>query len=118
MDYDPSGLFITPIPELKLNEDILFKLQRQSHEPRKVPHYQDMFDFLHLSALSHESWKVPHYQAMFDFLDLRELFTESIEHKVEHKSNLAQHRASYITSMDNTWVACKCQASLIYMPNI
>ena len=85
MDYDPSGPFITSMLELKLNEDILFKWQRHSHESGKVPHYQDMLDFL----------------------DLRAQSTESIEYKMDRKGNPAQHRASYITSTDNTCVACK-----------
>ena len=84
MDYDPSEPFITSILELKLNEDILFKWQRQSHESGKVPNYQDMLDFL----------------------DLRAQSTESIEYKIDRKSNPMQHRASYVTSMDNTCVAC------------
>ena len=85
MEYDPSGPFITSILELKLTEDILFKWQRHSHESGKVPHYQDMLDFL----------------------DLRAQSTESVEYKIERKGNPAQHRASYVTSTDNTCVACR-----------
>ena len=87
MDYDPSGPFITSVLELKLNEDILFKWQRHSHECGKVPHYQDMLDFLYLRMQS----------------------TESIEYKVhvDRRGNPSQHRASYVRSMDNTCVACK-----------
>ena len=85
MEYDPSGPFITLILELKLNEDVLYKWQRHSHESGKVPHYQDMLDFL----------------------DLRAQSTESIEYKVDRKGNATQHRASYVTRTDNTCVACK-----------
>ena len=85
MDYDPSGPFIMSVLELNLNEHILFKWQRYSHESGKVPHYQDMLDFV----------------------DLRAQSTESIEYKVDGKRNPSQHRASYIMSTNNTCVECK-----------
>ena len=85
MDYDTSGPFITSILKLELNEDILFKWQRHSHESGKVSHYQDMLDFLDLTAQS----------------------TESIEYKVDCRGNPSQHRASYVMSIDNTCLTCK-----------
>ena len=44
---------------------------------------------------------------MLDFLDVRAQSTESIEYKTDSKSLLMQHWALYVTSMDNTCVACK-----------
>ena len=73
------------ILQLKLNKDILFKWQRHSNESGKVPHYQDILDFL----------------------DLRAQFTESLNYKVECKGNPTQHFTSFVASMDNTCVACK-----------
>ena len=92
MDYDPSGPFITSVLELKLNEDILFKWQR----------------------LSHESGKVPHYQDMLDFLDLRAQSTESLDYKADRKWSPPQHRASYVASADNSCVACKKSKHPLY----
>ena len=84
MDYDPSGPFITSILELKLNEDILFKWQKHSHESGNVPHYQDILDFL----------------------DLRAQSPESIEYKVGRRGNPTLQRTSYVASTDNTCAAC------------
>ena len=50
MDYEPSSPFITSILELKLDTTTMFEWQKFSQESPKVPHYQDLLEFLNLRA--------------------------------------------------------------------
>ena len=50
MGYDPSGPFITPALELKLDQNTMFEWQRHSQKSVDVPHYQELLDFLNLHA--------------------------------------------------------------------
>ena len=55
MDYEPSGPFITSVLELKLDTTTMFEWQKLSQEYPKVPHYQDLLEFLYLQAQASES---------------------------------------------------------------
>ena len=55
MDYEPSGPFITSVLELKLDTNTMFEWQRFSQDSHKVPHYQDLLEFLNLRAQASES---------------------------------------------------------------
>eukprot|EP00731_Ephydatia_muelleri_P001304 Em0001g1304a len=54
MDYDPSGPFITSMLELKLDATTQFEWQKHSQSEAKVPHYQDLLDFIDLRAQASE----------------------------------------------------------------
>ena len=55
MDYEPSGLFIMSVLELKLDTNTMFEWQKFSQDSPKVPHYQDLLEFLNLRAQASES---------------------------------------------------------------
>ena len=55
IDYQPSGPFITSVLELKLDTNTMFEWQRFSQDSHKVPHYQDLLEFLNLRAQASES---------------------------------------------------------------
>ena len=55
IDYDPSGLFITSVLELKLDANTMFEWQKHSHDTTRVPHYQDLLEFLNLRAQASET---------------------------------------------------------------
>ena len=55
MDYDPSGLFITLVLELKLDTNTMFEWQKHSHDTTRVPHYQDLLEFLNVRAQASET---------------------------------------------------------------
>ncbi len=54
MDYDP-GPFMTSVLELKLDATTTFEWQKHSQAQSKVPHYQDLLDFINLRAQASES---------------------------------------------------------------
>lgn len=55
MKYEPSGPFIISILELmKLDVNTMFEWQRHSQAQTRVPHYQDLLDFLDLQAQASE----------------------------------------------------------------
>ncbi len=54
MKYDP-GPFMTSVLELKLDATTTFEWQKHSQTQRKVPHYQDLLDFINLRAQASES---------------------------------------------------------------
>ncbi len=54
MKYDP-GPFMTFVLELKLDATTTFEWQKHSQTQRKVPHYQDLLDFINLRAQASES---------------------------------------------------------------
>ena len=55
MDYDPSGLFITSVLELKLDQTTMFEWQRHTQTINDLPHYQELLDFLNLRAQASET---------------------------------------------------------------
>ena len=46
MDYEPSGLFITLVLELKLDMNTMFEWQKYSQAKTEVPHYQELLEFI------------------------------------------------------------------------
>ncbi len=54
MDYDP-GPFMTSVLELKLDATTTFEWQKHGQAQSKVPHYQDLLDFINLRAQASES---------------------------------------------------------------
>lgn len=55
MVFKSSGPFITPLLELKLDSDTMFKWQWHSPESTDVPHFSKLLEFLNLQAQSLES---------------------------------------------------------------
>ena len=54
MDYDQSGPFITSMLELKLDATTQFEWQKHKQSEAKVPHYQDLLNFIDLRAQASE----------------------------------------------------------------
>ena len=50
MKEDPNGSFITALLELKLDKGTMFEWQKASQEAKKIPHYDDLLEFLNLRA--------------------------------------------------------------------
>ena len=55
MHYEPSGPFVTSFLEMKLDQDTAFEWQKHSKSKTDVPHYQELLDFLNLSAQASET---------------------------------------------------------------
>ena len=55
MGQEPSGLFITSLLELKLDQNTMFEWQKCSQESSEVPHYKDLLEFINLRAQASES---------------------------------------------------------------
>ena len=53
--YDLSGPFVTSLLELKLDHSTIVEWQRHSQEPKGVPHYQELLEFLDLRAQASET---------------------------------------------------------------
>ena len=54
MDCEPSGPFITSVPELKLDSRTMFEWQRHSSTSTTIPHYDDLLSFVNLRAQAAE----------------------------------------------------------------
>ena len=46
--YEPSGLFITSVLELKLNAGTMFEWQKHTKISTDVPHFNDLLEFVNL----------------------------------------------------------------------
>ena len=55
MGYEPSGVFITSVLELKLDTGTMFEWQKHSHTSSDVPHYCDLLEFVNLRAQASEN---------------------------------------------------------------
>ena len=55
MKEDPTGSFITALLELKLDKDTMFEWQKASQDARKIPHYNDLLNFIDLRAQASET---------------------------------------------------------------
>lgn len=55
MGEEPLGAFITSLLELKLDPSTTFKWQKTSQDSAKVPHYNDLLEFLNLRAQASET---------------------------------------------------------------
>ena len=55
MNYEPSGLFITSVLELKLDVNTMFEWQRHSQDDTDVPHYHKLLEFINLRAQASET---------------------------------------------------------------
>ena len=55
MEEDPTGSFITAMLELKLDKETMFEWQKASQDAKKIPHYDDLLNFLDLRAQASES---------------------------------------------------------------
>ena len=54
MDYEPSGLFITLVLELKLDTNMLSEWHKHSQDSGEVPHFQKLLDFINICAQASE----------------------------------------------------------------
>ena len=55
MGYEPPGLFVTSLLELKLDTNTMFEWQRHSQESADVPHFSKLLEFLNLRAQASET---------------------------------------------------------------
>ena len=55
MKEDPSSSFVTSLLELKLDKGTMFEWQKASQDAKKVPHYDDLLEFLNLRAQASET---------------------------------------------------------------
>ena len=55
MGQEPSGSFITSLPELKLDPNTTFEWQKFSQDSESMPHYTKLLEFLDLRAQASET---------------------------------------------------------------
>ena len=61
LGYEPPGLFVTSLLELKLDTNTMFEWQRHSQESADVPHFSKLLEFLNLRARASET-SVSHHK--------------------------------------------------------